>query len=225
MIKRLVALLALAVTTLLLVAPAAQARDLDPGEAEWVITTSDLTSATGKVKEQMTNALGPTIPTGCALLDSGKTANGRNSLSTIFGELTYRNGATWQSTVWTYRTSTAAKASFATLQSQSLAVCNHAFEGLIGDDGADMPAVVVDRARKVPGGTQPRFTVADSQILTDPANARPGYANSFRYAVFTLVDDAIVQVNLFQKDPISGAQRADAGRAATAVATRYAASF
>jgi hypothetical protein len=224
MTRRLLSIAALAITTIAIAAPAAQARDLEPGEAEWVITTDDLSSPTGKVTDVSDNAQGPTIPSGCSNVNSGRISSGRNSLSTILGEIDYSNGTTWQSSVWTYRTPDAARASFAKLQSSSLVLCNDSFTGLIGDDVADMPAVLVDRAKKVPGATQPRFAVATSQVLTQPATARPGYTNEFSYAVFTVVDDAIVQVNVFQPKPVTTAQRADAGRAATSVAKRYAAS-
>ena len=209
---------------LLLAAPQAQARDLEPGEAAWVITAADLSTPTGKVADVSSNAQDSSIPSSCSNVNSGRTASGRNSLSTIEGELDYRNGTTWQSTVWTYRTPAAAQASFAKLQTQTLSLCNDSFTGLIGDDVADMPAVLVDRARRLPSGTQPRFSVASSIVLTDPANARPGYTNNFRYTVFTRIDDAIVQVNMFQGKPVTAAQRADAARATTAIAKRYAAS-
>ena len=224
MIKRALAVVAVALAALSLATvtgPAAQARDLAPGEAEWVITPADLTTPTGKVMDSMTNEMGRTIPTGCSNVNSGKTASGRESLSTVFGEIDYRNGTTWQSTVWTYRTDAAARASFVQLQDQTLKLCNDRFAGLIGDDVADMPAVLVDRAQKLSGGTPPRFAVSRSQVLTDPANARPGYSNAHYYTVFTLVDDAIVQVNVFQVDRLSAAQRADARRATTAIAMRY----
>ena len=208
----------------LLAAPVAQARDVEPGEAAWVITAEDLSTPTGRIADASSNAQGPSIPSSCSNVNSGRTASGRNSLSTIMGEVDYRNGTTWQSTVWTYRTPAAAQASFAKLQTQTLTLCNDSFTGLIGDDVADMPAVLVDRARKVPSGTQPRFSVASSLVMTDPANARPGYTNNFRYTVFTRIDDAIVQVNMFQGKPVTAAQRADAARATTAIAKRYAAS-
>lgn len=227
MTKRPLALLSTAVMVLALgavTAPVAQARDLTPGEMEWVITPDDLRTPTGKILGTDTNQMGQTIPSSCSNVNSGKTASGRNSLSTVIGEIDYRNGTTWQSTVWTYNSPDSARASFTKLQTATLKLCNDRFSGLIGDDVADMPAVLVDRAQEIAGGTQPRFAVSSSQVLTDPANARPGYSNSHRYSVFTLIDNAIVQTNVFQVDRTTAAQRADARRAATAIAQRYAAS-
>lgn len=221
---RAIAVVTSALMALSLTAPAAMARGLAPGEAEWVITPDDLSTPTGRVMDSMTNEIGRTIPTGCSNVNSGKTASGRNSLSTVIGEIDYRNGTTWQSTVWTYRTNAAARASFRQLQARSLKLCNDRFSGLIGDDVPDMPAVLVDSAQKVPGATQPRFSVSTSQILTDPENARPGYSNAHSFRIFTLVDNAIVQVNVFQVNRVTMAQRDDAGHATTAIAQRYAAS-
>lgn len=225
MITRVLTAVAAVAAILLVATPAASARDLDPGEYQWIITSSDLPATPGKVTDQSGNAQGPSIPTSCFNVNSGRTASGRESLSTIEGMVTYKSGSLWQSSVWTYRTPAAAQASFTKLQKQTLALCNDSFMGLIGDDTPSMPAVLVDRASTISGGTQPRFAVGTSQILTDPANAIPGYTNEFSYSVFTLVDDAIVQVWVVQQSPTTKGQRADARAAATGIARRYAASF
>ena len=124
--------------------------------------------------------------------------------------------------MWTYRTTEAAQASFAKLQRQTLSLCNGSWTGLIGDDVATMPAAMVHRATEIAGATQPRFAVATSRIMLDPSNLEPGYSNAYTYSVFTLIDDAIVQVFVMQVKPVTDAQRADARRATTAIANRYA---
>jgi hypothetical protein len=229
MIRRSISAPAVSLLVAAAIAPTAQARDLEPGEAQWVITPADA-AQTGKVRDSFTNAQGPSIPQACTSVENQGSASGRESLSTIIGQFELSNGTTWQSNVWTYKTPAAAERSFEQLQQRSIARCNGTFSGLIGDDEADMPAVMSQRSRVIPKSSaprsqQPRFFVANSTVLLDPANARPGYQNSFGYATFALVDTAIVQVNMFQNKPVTRAQRTASAQALNAISARYAASF
>ena len=229
MIRRSISALAVSLLVAAAFAPTAQARDLEPGEAQWVITPSDV-KVTGKLDNAFTNALGPTIPQSCTSFSGQGSADGRESLSTILGEFTTKDGSTWQSSVWTYKTPAAARRSYEQLKQRSIARCNDLYDGLIGDDEPDMPAVQNQRSAVIPKAAAPRspyqrFFAANTTMLLDPANARPGYQDSFGYATFALVEDAIVQVNLFQNTPVTPAQRLDSTRALNAISARYAASF
>lgn len=229
MIRRSLSTVAVSLLLAVAIAPASQARDLEPGEAQWVITPSDVKVA-GAVNDESTNALGPTIPQACTSFSGQGTADGRESLETINGSFATKSGASWQSSVWTYKTAAAARRSYDQLKQRSIARCNDLFTGLIGDDEADMPAVQNQRSAVIPKSAAPRsryqrFFAANTTMLLDPATARPGYQDTFQYATFALVGDAIVQVNLFQNTPVTPAQRTSSVRALNAISARYAASF
>lgn len=230
MIRRSIATIAASLAVVLFIAPVSQARELAPGEAQWVITPTDVNLSKKQIQDSFNNDQGPSIPQACTSLEGQGSADGRESLSTIFGQIEASNGTTWQSSVWTYKTAAAAQRSFEQLQQRSIARCNGTFSGLIGDDVADTPAVQSQRSRVLPKSSAPRsplprFFVANSTVLLDPANARPGYEDSFTYATFALVDTAIVQVNTFQAKPITRAQRTTSARVLNAISARYAASF
>ncbi len=220
---------AIATSVVVCGAPAVQAAELAPGEMQWVLTPADLQTPSGKIRDSFTNNIGATIPNACFSVSSGASADGRKSLDTIVSNTSYRNGTMWNSSVWTYKTPAAAKASFDQLQKRSLAVCNDSRSGLIGDDVANMPAVQSQRSAAlarttVPASALPRFFVAASTIMLDPATAKPGYTDEFSYSVFSLAGDAIVQVFVSQEKPLTSAQRTDAARGTNAIAKRYLAS-
>ncbi|MGA1147115.1 MAG: hypothetical protein ACO3YU_08970 [Candidatus Nanopelagicales bacterium] len=229
MIRRSLSTAAVSLLLAVAIAPVSLARDLEPGEAQWVLTPADV-KLTGKVDESFTNALGPSIPQSCTSLSGQGSADGRESLSTIFGEVRGNDGTTWQSSVWTYKTPAAARRSYDQLKQRSLARCNDLYNGLIGDDVPDMPAVQNQRSAVLPKSTAPRsrfqrFFSANTTMLLDPAKARPGYEDTFEYATFALVGNAIVQVNMFQNTPVTPAQRTMSARVLNAISARYAASL
>ena len=218
------------VASSLVFAIGAQARDLAPGEFEWTLSTDDVTTSSGRVVDDYTNALGKTIPDACTSVTSGRSAAGRESNETIVSNISYASGTTWQSTVWNYTDERAARASYQQLRTRAIARCNSTFTGLIGDDTPTMPAVQEQSSRIIPRSVAPssdfpRVAVASSTVLIDPAKALPGYSNNFVYSIYTLVEDAVVEINVFQGEPLTSEQRSNALKAADGLAKRYAAAL
>jgi len=226
--KSVVVVLAGAVSIALIAAPSATARNLKPGESQWVTLPSDVTTTKGKAKDSFTNAIGRTIPTGCTNPKSGKSSAGRESLDTVVSQREYAGRVTWNSSVWTYRTDAAARTSFDQLRRQSASRCNVTYDGSIGDDGANVPAKFTLESAQLPTSSDPaypQFFVSISQVLKNPATAPPGYATTHYYLVFSLVDNAIVEAEVFQPKVVSAAQRANVQSTSTAIGVRYANSF
>ena len=57
------------------------------------------------------------------------------------------------------------------------------------------------------------------------AKALPGYSNNFVYSIYTLVENALVEINVFQGEPLTSEQRSNALKAADGLAKRYAAAL
>jgi hypothetical protein len=57
----------------------------------------------------------------------------------------------------------------------------------------------------------------------DGASAPPGYTDQFAYGVFTLVDNAIVQMQAYSDTPITASTRADVRQVNEQVTSRFAA--
>ncbi len=195
----------------------------DTGSASYLMTADDLRGDFGPVRESFTNDLGRVLPSSCDVPSSGSGPVGRASVSAPFSEVDFADGHVFQNTVYLYRTPSAARASFTLLESRTLAKCRGAAYTPFGDDEEIVPQVSAAGARRLPPvGGDPRFSFGQSLILLDPTSAPPGYTDEYGYGVYTLVDNAIVQMQAYSTSPISAATRADLRRVNEVVSRRFA---
>ncbi len=196
----------------------------DVSSAGFLMTAEDFRGQYGSVRDSFTNDLGRVLPSSCSSPSTGSTPSGRETVSAPYREVEFSDGLTVQNTVYVYRSPAAARASFALLEARTLATCQGEFYTPFGDDEAVVPQVVAAGARRLsPVGTHPTFSYGQSLILLEPASAPPGYADLFSYGVFSLVDNAIVQVSAFSDAPLAPTVRSDVRRVSEAVSTRFAA--
>lgn len=207
-------------------APAgAPAGDAASAAAEYLLTPPDLRGDYGRLVDFYVSDFGRgAIPSTCNPITAGVQPDGKAAPETTFSNLEYPRGLMWQSSVFQYRSVTAARASFEQLRDRSVARCTGEAYSPYGDDEAFVPNVNANSARVLPATDgMARFAVASSHILLEPEQAPGGYTDAYWFGVWTLVDNAIVQVQTFSPAPLSGATRAEVVRVATRVSARYAA--
>jgi hypothetical protein len=215
------------VAALLLMGTASASSAMPTGDAtvvpSYVMRQSDVREDYGRLRDSSANDFGRgALPSACNPITSGVSVIGKASPQTYQSELDFAGNHMWQNSVFTYQSVEAARASFYQLRHRALARCQGEAFDPYGDDEADVPNVNANAARRLPADRMwPRFTAASSHILLDPAKAPPGYRDNFGFTVFTLVDNAIVQVQLYSAKALSERNRADVVNVARLVALRY----
>ncbi len=193
----------------------------DAASPTYLMTAGDLRAEYGPVRDSTSTDLGRVLPSSCDSPSTSIYPVGRESVSAPYREIVFDDGLSIQNTVYVYRSTSSARASFDQLQSRTLTACRGEVFSPFGDDQELVPQVLAAGSRRLPPG-RPGFSVGQSVILLDPANAPPGYTDFYAYGVFTLVGNAIVQVQTYSEAPIPPVARADIRHVNRLVAARYA---
>ncbi len=208
-------------------AGAATAEQISDTEASVLLQPADLHYDYGRVVSNESNSPGPGggLPSTCEpLAEGGPQVVGRNAQRLILNDIVYSAGATWSSMIFIYPSAQEARASYRQLRDRTLLRCRGMITDSVGDDGLFVPAVQANTAHRVPllDAGKPRFVNAASTILLAPKDAPRGYHSDFSFTVTTLDANAVVQVRVFASTPLDARVRADALRASSVVAARYA---
>ena len=203
----------------------APAGDATSAAAAYLLTPGDLRGDYGRVVDTYVSDFGRgAIPSTCNPISAGVQPDGKPAPETTFSTIEYPRGVMWQSSAFQYRSAAAARASFEQLRARSVARCSGEAYSPYGDDEAFVPNVNANTTRLLPATDgRPGFAVASSHILLEPDKAPGGYTDSYWFGTWTLVDKAIVQVQTYSREPLTGAMRAEVVRIASLVSARYAA--
>jgi len=217
-----------AATALVLVsAGTAGAEPVSDTEASVLLQPADLHFDYGRIVSDESNSPGPGggLASTCEPLSEGRPqVVGRNAQRLILNDIVYSAGATWSSMVFIYPSAQEANASYRQLRDRTLLRCRGKITDSVGDDDLFVPAVQANTAHRLPllDAAKPRFVNAASTILLAPKDAPRGYHSDFSFMVTTLDANAVIQVRVFASTPLNARVRADALRASSAVAQRYA---